>query len=262
MLSVDELHALLDATARGPVRAKASGQDRAVLYRVAVETGLRAGELRSVRVVNFRLDGEAPEVTVAAAYSKNRRESRLPLRPETAALLKEYLKEKAPTDVAFAVPPKEHVAKMVKADLEDARRRWLKKAKDEAKELQKREQSDFLSYRDHHGRVADFHALRHTFITNLARGGVHPKVAQALARQRRDEAIDEITRRRTGQGLAGAADAPRAQDYAGTDGAAQACPAHAEAEDGSSRQRRKCLGALLGATREPGSGFGRLGETS
>ncbi len=35
---------------------------------------------------------------------------------------------------------------------------------------------------DHAGRVADFHALRHTFISNLARGGVHPKLAQALAR--------------------------------------------------------------------------------
>ena len=32
------------------------------------------------------------------------------------------------------------------------------------------------------GRVADFHSLRHTFITNLVRGGVHPKVAQQLAR--------------------------------------------------------------------------------
>jgi integrase len=30
--------------------------------------------------------------------------------------------------------------------------------------------------------VADFHALRHTFITNLAMSGVHPKVAQDLAR--------------------------------------------------------------------------------
>jgi len=30
--------------------------------------------------------------------------------------------------------------------------------------------------------VADFHSLRHTFISNLARGGVHPKVAQSLAR--------------------------------------------------------------------------------
>ena len=41
---------------------------------------------------------------------------------------------------------------------------------------------DFLVYRDSAGRVIDFHALRHTFVTNLASGGVHPKTAQALAR--------------------------------------------------------------------------------
>lgn len=32
------------------------------------------------------------------------------------------------------------------------------------------------------GEVFDFHALRHTFITNLANFGVHPKDAQILAR--------------------------------------------------------------------------------
>ena len=30
--------------------------------------------------------------------------------------------------------------------------------------------------------VVDFHALRVTYITNMARSGVHPKVAQLLAR--------------------------------------------------------------------------------
>ncbi len=30
--------------------------------------------------------------------------------------------------------------------------------------------------------VADFHSLRHTFISNLVAGGVHPKLAQQLAR--------------------------------------------------------------------------------
>jgi hypothetical protein len=39
-----------------------------------------------------------------------------------------------------------------------------------------------IAYRDAKGRVFDFHALRHQFISNLARGGVHPKEAQALAR--------------------------------------------------------------------------------
>ena len=51
-------------------------------------------------------------------------------------------------------------AKMFRCDLEDAG----------------------ITYRDDAGRVADFHSLRHTFISNLARGGVHPKVAQTLAR--------------------------------------------------------------------------------
>src|SRR5579859_4879360 len=39
-----------------------------------------------------------------------------------------------------------------------------------------------IVYRDADGRVFDFHGLRYTFISNLARGGVHPKTAQHLAR--------------------------------------------------------------------------------
>jgi hypothetical protein len=39
-----------------------------------------------------------------------------------------------------------------------------------------------IPYTDADGRVFDFHALRHQFISNLAAAGVHPKVAQALAR--------------------------------------------------------------------------------
>ena len=44
------------------------------------------------------------------------------------------------------------------------------------------ENSTFLSPIDASGRHADFHALRHTFITGLVAGGVNPKVAQTLAR--------------------------------------------------------------------------------
>jgi len=35
---------------------------------------------------------------------------------------------------------------------------------------------------DDSGRLVDFHALRHTFITNLVNAGVHPRTVQALAR--------------------------------------------------------------------------------
>ena len=39
-----------------------------------------------------------------------------------------------------------------------------------------------IAYVDESGYVADFHALRHSFLTLLAAGGVHPKMAQTLAR--------------------------------------------------------------------------------
>ena len=66
-------------------------------------------------------------------------------------------------------------------DLEIARTAWLAEATSPA-ELAERERSDFLRYRDRNGRVADFHALRHTFITELVRAGVAPKDAKELAR--------------------------------------------------------------------------------
>ncbi len=49
-------------------------------------------------------------------------------------------------------------------------------------ELKRREKSDFLRYKNSNGLYADFHAMRHTFITNLCRANVPPKTAQALAR--------------------------------------------------------------------------------
>ena len=39
-----------------------------------------------------------------------------------------------------------------------------------------------IPYVDESGRYADFHALRHTFITNMVKSGISPKAAQSLAR--------------------------------------------------------------------------------
>jgi len=72
-------------------------------------------------------------------------------------------------------------AKMLRDDLAAARRVWLAEAKDK-KELRRRKKSDFLKYKDSNGRFADFHANRHTFITNLCKAEVSQKMAQALAR--------------------------------------------------------------------------------
>ena len=159
-LSADDVHKLLEAAKAGPDRYGMTGPARALLYRVALETGLRANELRTLKVSKLDLDSDTPCLVVAANLSKNRKEANQPLRASTAAMLKEHIRDRLPASTVFTMPPKWDVVKMLRADLSDA---------------------DVL-YRDDKGGVADFHALRHTFITNLAEGGVHPKIAQTLAR--------------------------------------------------------------------------------
>ena len=70
---------------------------------------------------------------------------------------------------------------MMRVDLAAARSAWLKEARDEEEKSQ-RERSDFLTYQDKNGLFADFHANRHTFISNLGRAGVSLTTAQKLAR--------------------------------------------------------------------------------
>ncbi len=70
---------------------------------------------------------------------------------------------------------------LLKRDLAHARAAWIAKATTPA-DRESRERSFFLTQKDDAGRVADFHALRHTFITRLVKAGVNPKEAQTLAR--------------------------------------------------------------------------------
>ena len=70
-LTVDELRGLLDAACRGPECYGMDGPERGLLYWLAVESGLRSNELRSLTRASFALDAEPPTVTVDAAYSAN-----------------------------------------------------------------------------------------------------------------------------------------------------------------------------------------------
>ncbi len=180
-LSPDEMRWLLDVTAKAPLRYGMTGEARSMLYRLAVKTGLRAAELRSLMRGSFDFAGDEPSVTIAAAYAKNRRQDVLPLRPDFAALLEKHLAGKMPSTQAFAVPHRTDVIRMFRADMADARREWIADEKTPANR-EEREKSTFLSDKDDSGRWVDFHALRHTFITGLVTGGVNPKVAQTLAR--------------------------------------------------------------------------------
>jgi integrase/recombinase XerD len=180
-LTVEELRWLLTVTRQGGVRRGMSAYERFLVYQLAVTTGLRANEIRSLTRASFNLDAQPATVTVEAGYSKRRRKDVLPLRPDMVELLQPHLATKLNDATAFPMPGEEHVARMFRGDLAVAREAWLKAAATPQEHCE-HEKSDFLSYRDENGLVADFHALRHTFVSNLANSGVHPKVAQQLAR--------------------------------------------------------------------------------
>ena len=66
-------------------------------------------------------------------------------------------------------------------DLHRARDAWLSEAADDI-ERRQRQNSSFLAKRDVAGRTVDFHSLRTTFGTNLAKAGVSPQMAQRAMR--------------------------------------------------------------------------------
>lgn len=69
----------------------------------------------------------------------------------------------------------------MQVDLANARKAWLEAVED-IEQRQAMEKTDFLKYRDSQGQQADFHALRHTFLSRLGRSGASAKVMQRLAR--------------------------------------------------------------------------------
>ena len=160
-LEPDEMRQLLAKTIAGPKRFGMEGYERALLYKVAAETGLRANELRSLKVSSF--DFEAYTVRVRCSYTKNKNKAEISLRPDTAAELKNFFAGRLPEVKAFGGTHKRLTARtamMLKADLADAK----------------------IPYVDDAGRYADFHCLRHTTGSLLAASGVHPKVAQSIMR--------------------------------------------------------------------------------
>ncbi|MCL2117889.1 MAG: site-specific integrase [Planctomycetaceae bacterium] len=188
-LEMEEFILLVQAAETGPPAVGLTGQDRAMLYILAAWTGFRRGELGSLTLRSFNLKRNNPTVSVEAAYSKHRRDDIQVLHSDIVERFLKWLEIRKPeneSEILFPISNKtsdvdRRTSEMMMFDLSFARNLWLTEAKGDA-ERQTRAASDFLRYQDSQGKFADFHALRHTFITNLSRANVSPKVAQTLAR--------------------------------------------------------------------------------
>jgi integrase len=190
-LSTEEFQRLIGAARAGQAIEGLSGPDRAMMYVLAAWTGFRKSEIGSLTLRSFALEADPPTATVAASFSKRRRQDTQVLHPQLVTELKTWLAS-LPMHITASEPlfkisgrapggieRKTH--KMIRLDLAAARVTWLAEV-DDPGQRRLREASDFLSYTDHLGRYADFHSCRHLFITHLERARISPRLAQTLAR--------------------------------------------------------------------------------
>ncbi len=158
-LSANEVRQLLNKTTAGPMRYGMTGRERAMLYRMAVETGLRSSELRSLTKASCELDGLEPVVRVSGSFTKNKEPAAILLRAETASDLKVYLANQTHESHVFRMPKKYNVIVMMRSDLKEAD----------------------IHHQTRDGHV-DFQSLRHTCGSLLAAAGVYPKIIQRIMR--------------------------------------------------------------------------------
>jgi integrase len=159
-LPEDQFNGFVQATAEGKGFWRLPGTDRLVLCALAAYRGIRANELGSLTPASFALDTDLPSVAVQAGYSKHRRKDVQPLRVLVAEMMRQYLKGKSRHEPLWPGTWKTRASDMLRADLVAAS----------------------IPCEDEDGRYFDFHGMHGQFISRLAARGVHPKVAQVLAR--------------------------------------------------------------------------------
>ncbi len=146
LMTDHEIEALLEA---------AKDDDRRLVYETAICTGLRAGELRALKVRH--LDALRSGLRLEAAWTKNRKAGFQPMPKALAVKLAAVSHGKHPGDPLLNVPLHPSRAMgfdMVRADIK--------------KHLP--------------GGKLDFHALRNVYINRVIESGATTKEAQALAR--------------------------------------------------------------------------------
>jgi integrase len=160
-LTPDELRRLFAAARTSAVSLRGlSGGDRAALYSLAAGTGFRVNALANLTPADF--DFPAGTVTLPARFNKSRKVKVQPLPPDVAAAIATYAAGRPAGELLWGGTWAERAADMIRADLEAAGIPYSVPGPDGP-------------------RFADFHALRHSYLTMLGRSGVDLRTAQELA---------------------------------------------------------------------------------
>jgi integrase len=132
---------------------------RKVVYLMAIYTGLRRGELSELLRTDLHLDASQPFINVRASTTKNHKQAILALHPDLVPELNSVLASLPARETRLLA----HLMPTMitfKADLKAAG----------------------IEFINAQGQRADFHSLRHTLATNLARAGTSPRIAMEIMR--------------------------------------------------------------------------------
>jgi integrase len=163
-VSPEELARLIEA-ARDSVTVirELTGPDRAMLYLTAFATGYRVAELAALTPECFDLDAEPPVAMLPGRMTKNKKRARQPLPPGVAYQLRAFLANKPAGKPVWPGTWSERAVSVLRRDLAAANVPYKITTIDG-------------------DRYADFHALRHSYLSALAAAGVGVKELQELAR--------------------------------------------------------------------------------
>ncbi len=180
-LTADELRRLLSATRLSNRTYRGlTGEDRFHLYLTAATTGFRASALSHLTPADFDLQSSPPTVTLAARFNKSKKQKVQPLPAETVAALVDYLPGKpvdAPLWGSGTWARDKRGAEMLRGDLSAAGIPYRTSG------------SDGFEY-------ADFHSLRHTFLTLGGLAGIDLRTLQELAGHSKPELTARYSHRR------------------------------------------------------------------
>ena len=153
------------------------GQERELIYKLAVTTGLRKSEIASLTVGQLDLDADCPQVTLNAADEKNRQGNSIPLRNGVADELRAWV-------VSIGASASRNTLSIFDRGASDTSpaSKLFNVPDDLSKVFERDRAVAGIVKSDDRGRTVDVHALRHTFGTMLSKAGVSPRVAQAAMR--------------------------------------------------------------------------------
>lgn len=101
-LTLQECETLVTSTRKlNKIWQGITAEQRARIYMISMQTGLRQKEIASLTPHSFDLVSTPPTYTIEGACAKNRREDTQPLNSHLASLLREWLKDYQPDEVMF-----------------------------------------------------------------------------------------------------------------------------------------------------------------